>query len=144
MFPLRMPSTRLLFRFIMLLLAGLVTSLGSFTLATAQEASPAAGEAGVTFELIGLGPAASLPLSPADVLLFRISLDPGAGFPIEPPANPELVLAVVESGAVTLLVDTPITVLHPTTEGMPGPDDFETMAAGDEFLLEEGDSALFP
>ena len=52
----------------------------------AQEGTPPAEEfapEGVTFEPLGFGTAEELPAAPADLLLARFTIEPGAGFPVE-------------------------------------------------------------
>ena len=124
--------------------------------AVAQDATPAAEEfappAGVTFEPLGFGRAEELPTAPAELLLARFTIDPGAGFPIEED-DPTVALVYVEAGALTIRVEAPIRVVRAATiaafatpgaaeEGaVPAP---EEVAAGTEFTLEAGDSAVFP
>ena len=140
-----------LLRLVLLLMVGLVGAVGALTAAVAQEASPAAVEAegeefppeGVSFEFLGYGPGTVLPANPADVVLFRLALEPGVSFPADP-TDPSVGLVAIESGALTFVVEAPITVLHPVVGGFPGPDDFETVPAGEEFTMEKGDSAVFP
>jgi quercetin dioxygenase-like cupin family protein len=124
--------------------------------AAAQEATPPAGAeevpAGVTFEPLGFGTADELPAAPADFVLVRLTVEPGAGFPIEAD-DPSVALAYVEAGALTVTVDAPIRVTRAATiaafatpgaaeaGAVPGP---EEVAAGAEFTLAAGDSAFFP
>lgn len=138
-----------LLQLVLLLMIGLVSAVGSLTTAAAQEATPAAAEGeeflpeGVSFEFLGYGPGIALPANPADVVLLRLTLEPGASFPLDP-NDPSIGLVAIESGALAFVMDEPITVLHPVVDGFPGPDDFETVPAGEEFTLEEGASAVFP
>ena len=141
---------------LVVLLAGLVASGRLGGGAVAQDATPAAEEfappAGVTFEPLGFGTAEELPPAPADFVLARIGFDPGAGFPIEAD-DPSVGLAYVESGTLTVRVEAPVRVTRAATiaafatpgaveEGaVPAP---EEVAAGTEFTLEAGDSAVFP
>ncbi len=68
--------------------------------ALAQDATPPADEfelpEGVSFEALGYGTAEELPAAPADVSLFRVGFEPGAGFELDPEAS--LALAYVEEG----------------------------------------------
>jgi hypothetical protein len=59
---------------------------------------------GATMEPLAVTRIDALPAEPADVALVRITLDPGAGFPIKPiePNDPSLVVVRVESGELTL------------------------------------------
>ena len=114
----------------------------------AQEATPAAEEEfelpeGVSFEALGYGTAEALPPAPAEFVLFRFGLEPGASFDLDP-GDPSLALAYVEAGALTVRVDAPMTVLRAAGAGTPFPEETEEVAAGTEFTLEAGDSALFP
>lgn len=114
--------------------------------ALAQEGTPVAEEAmpeGLSFEGLGFGIAEDLPATPAEVALFRIGIEPGAGFPLDP-EDPSVALVYVEAGEVTLDVDAPITVLRAPGPGTPFPEEQEEFAAGTEFTLATGDSALFP
>jgi len=125
--------------------------------AAAQDATPPAGEfldlpEGVAFELLGLGVAEELPAAPADFVLVRFTLDPGASFPIEE-ADPSVALVYVEAGAFTVRVEAPMTIIRAAfiaaiatpgavEEGAVPPP--EEVAAGVEFTLAAGDSAVFP
>ena len=117
--------------------------------------TPPAGEEfappeGVTFEPLGFGTAEELPAAPADLLLARFGLEPGAVFPIEA-GDPSVALVVVQEGALTVRVEAPVQVVRaamiaafatPGAEGFePAP---EEVAAGTEFVLEAGDSFVFP
>jgi quercetin dioxygenase-like cupin family protein len=97
---------------------------------------------GVAVEFLGLGEAETLPPGPAYLQLVRITIEPGGSAAL--PEYPATALASIESGAVTLRVDTPITVVHIPDDADPGRDDFEHVPANEEVTLEEGDSALFP
>jgi quercetin dioxygenase-like cupin family protein len=114
---------------------------------TAQETTPVPGaeeETGdVTVELIGSGSTDVLPVTPASVMLARITLARGAALPAES-EDPSLALIVIEGGAVTVTMDTPLSVWHPPVNGEPGTDSFESMPAGQTFTMEAGDSVLFP
>jgi len=120
------------------------TRLGSD--AVAQEGTPAAEEGipeGVSFAGLAYIVAEELPPAPAEMALFRIGLEPGAAFPLDP-GDPSVALAYVETGSVTFAVDTPIKVLRAAGAGTPFPVEQEEVAAGVEFTLAAGDSALFP
>jgi hypothetical protein len=97
---------------------------------------------GVSLEFLGLGETETLPPGPAYIQLFRIIIEPGGSVAL--PEYPSTALASIESGAVTLRVDTPITVLHVPKDADPGLEDYEQFAANEEFTLKEGDSAPFP
>lgn len=121
--------------------------VGGGALVAAQDSTPAAEEEGfgegVSFEFLGAGETKTLPRDPADIVLVRIGLEPGASLTSDP-EDPGIALFAIEAGAVTFSVDAPITVLHLPEGGQPGPDDQHVFAAGEEFTMEEGDSALFP
>lgn len=121
--------------------------IGGGALAAAQVDTPPTEEGdfgeGVSFEFLGAGETKTLPRDPADIVLVRIGLEPGASLTSDP-EDPGIALFAIEAGAVTFSVDAPITVLHLPEGGQPGPDDQHVFAAGEEFTMEEGDSALFP
>ena len=128
-------------------------ALGRLSAATgAQEGTPPAGEEGlegVAFEPLAFGTAEELPAAPAGLALFRVTLDPGAALPIEAD-DPSVGLVYVGAGALVLRIEAPVRVLRgaavaaamATPEG--GEPAFEEVAAGTEFTLEAGDSALIP
>jgi quercetin dioxygenase-like cupin family protein len=122
--------------------------VGGGRLVAAQDASPAAGDEewppeGVTFEFLGGGYTESLPSAPANMYLVRLTIQPGASVPGEAD-DPSLILIVVESGAVTVNLDAPITVLHATANQEPTDNDFEQVPAGQDVTMEQGDSAILP
>ncbi len=110
------------------MLLGLV-ALQGLPAATAQGGTPAASPAvedflppGVTSEFIAAGRVAMLPPTPGSIALFRLTLEPGAGFPPDP-NNPTGSFVVVEAGAVTVRSET-----SPVAEGL--------HQAGESFYLE--------
>jgi quercetin dioxygenase-like cupin family protein len=122
--------------------------------ALAQEATPAADmePEGATFLPLGFASGVMLP-SPADMIVARFSLEPGAGFPLE--ANdPTGAMVVVESGAFTVRVEelTWSITRGETLSGMMETADEETdfsaaieeVAMGEEAVLEAGDVAWVP
>lgn len=136
-----------------ILIGGVVTGWAGSN-ARAQEGTPSAEDfapEGVTFVPVAFGTADELPATPADFILARFILEPGASFPIE--ANdPSAALVSIESGAITIQVDVPMTVTRAATitafatpevdeSSVPPP---EEIAADTEFTLEVGDSAFFP
>ncbi len=137
-------------------LLGLLVAAQPAARAAAQDATPTGEEEfapeGVTFEPLGFGTAEELPAAPADLLLARFTIEPGAGFPIEAD-DPSVVLAYVESGVLTVRVEAPVRVVRAATiaafatpgaveEGaVPEP---EEVAAGTEVTLEAGDSVVIP
>jgi len=122
--------------------------------AVAQDATPAAEDfapEGVTFVPLSFGSADQLPATPADFFLARAGFEPGAGFPIEAD-DPSVTLVSMESGVLTFRVEAPISVTRAATiaafatpgvdeNTVPGP---EAIAAGTEFTMTTGDSAIFP
>jgi quercetin dioxygenase-like cupin family protein len=100
--------------------------------------------------LLGVGTANELPAAPADLFLFRLTLDSGAVLPIDP-ADPSTSLIYVESGTVTLHVDVPLTVRRASSlvtavaGGGQGEEPVrEQVAANTEITLEPGDSFVVP
>ena len=135
-----------------LVLVGLVVGRVGPT-GLAQEGTPPAGEGipeGVSFVPLGFGAAEALPATPADFVLARFAVDPGAGFPIEAD-DPSVALVYVEAGALTIQVEVPIRVTRAATiaafatpEAMATPPAPEEVAAGTEFTLEAGASVVIP
>ena len=121
----------------------LLTLLGSLSTATAQEAtSPAGTPEPATFRALAAGLIEVLAPSTADVVLGRISLQPGASIPFDE-TDPSALLVYMASGELTLRVDAAITVARAAgAGGTPTPP--EDVAADTEFTLSEGDSAFFP
>ena len=77
-------------------------------------------------------------------MLARFTLEPGAGIPFEAEGL-TVALAYVESGALTARVEAPIRVTRGAApQAAEGPPPQEEIAAGTEFTLEAGDSAVFP
>jgi hypothetical protein len=121
----------------------------------AQDATPPADMSapeGVTFTPLGVAPGVALP-SPVDLTVARMTLAPGAGFPLEP-SDPEGALLVMEAGAMTIRVAdvgwaisrgaamqqamaTPSA--EPTIAGV-----LEQVAMGTEATLRAGDMAYVP
>jgi quercetin dioxygenase-like cupin family protein len=130
-------------------------ALGRLSAVTgAQDGTPSGEESalpeGLAFELLGVGTADELPTAPADLFLFRLTLDPGAVLPIDA-ADPSTALIYVESGTLVLRVDAPLTVRRastPATAAAGGGEEVvparEQVAAGTEFTLGPGDSFVVP
>ena len=112
-----------------------------------QAASPSPEEGlpeGISFGFIATGPLPADMEVPAGISMFRIYLDGGSSFPIDP-NDPTTALAYVEQGTLTVAIDKDITVLHAGPENQePTDQDFENMAAGQQFTMTVGDSAVFP
>ncbi len=82
-----------------LLVASWLALAGSGLGVVAQAATPVPGEdelAGVTFEPLAITAGVTLP-SPADLVVVRIGLEPGASLPSESNA-PSLAVVLVEEG----------------------------------------------
>jgi quercetin dioxygenase-like cupin family protein len=125
----------------------------------AQDATPAAGmegePEGVTFSPIAFGQVQHLMLpDAADLVLFRLTIDPGATFTDEG-NDPSTGLVYVESGTVTFTLKESVQVLRGQSMaamiGAPGAtpmaegtSPFEEVTANTEFQLEAGDSVLIP
>lgn len=132
------------FPFLIVLLLGLLVAGPSAATLAQDDATPAAEEdfqlpEGVSFETLGYGTAENLPPT-GDILLFRLRLEPGASFPVDPDPSPGLV--AIEEGSVTTSLDAPIAVLRAAGEGTPFPVETEQVEAGTEVTLEAGDSAV--
>ena len=125
----------------------LLTLLGSLGAATAQEATPPAEQAAgtpepATFRALAAGLIEVLEPSTANVVLGRMSLQPGASIPFDE-TDPSALLVYMSSGELTFRVDAAITVARAGgAGGTPTPP--EDVAADTEFTLGEGDSVLFP
>ncbi len=131
-----------------------IVALGAQPRVFAQEATPAADESteeGLTYEPVAFATGVEV-ASPADLAVFRIGFDPGAGFPLEASDSSSGIL-VVESGAITVQIDAPFSVSRTgslasamaTAEATgvyePGA---EEIASGQEVTLEAGDTAYIP
>jgi quercetin dioxygenase-like cupin family protein len=108
--------------------------------------------AGVIYEPLGFAMGVDL-ASPADMLVVRFSLEPGAGFPLEA-SDPTGGMVVVESGAFTVRVEEMAWVVNrgealraAMTEGGDEADfaaSMEEVAMGEEAVLGAGDVAWVP
>jgi len=115
----------------------------------AQAATPAGPmfPPGVTAQPLAVGPGLPLP-SPADLVLVRLTIAPGATLPNDP-NDPSLALVSVESGTLTLHFTTPLTItraaamatLATPEAAFPAP---EQVAAGATAKLAVGDSVIAP
>jgi hypothetical protein len=133
---------------------GLVALVGTGRLSApvrAQDATPLAEMGlppGVDAQPLGAGLSPTLPATPAELVLVRLTLQPGAILPNDP-NDPSLALAYVESGTVTLHYTNALTITRAaaiaalaTPEAtMPGP---EPVAAGASATLTVGDSFVSP
>ena len=115
----------------------------------AQQATPGAPmfPPGVTAQPLAVGPGLPLP-SPADLVLVRLTIAPGASLPNDP-TDPSLALVYVESGTLTLHITTPLTItraaamatLATPEAAFPAP---EQVAANATATLNAGDSIVAP
>jgi quercetin dioxygenase-like cupin family protein len=141
----------LLISVVAMLLLGML-ALRAQPVAIAQEGTPSAEEmAGETFMPLGFAEGVSLP-SPADMIVSRFSLEPGAGFPLEA-SDPTGGMVVVESGAFTVRVEEMAWTIsrgEALSAAMESGEDadfaaaMEEAAMGEEAVLETGDVAWIP
>jgi quercetin dioxygenase-like cupin family protein len=136
----------------LMLLGGLALQMQP--MAIAQEATPGAEEfmpEGITFEPLAFATALALP-STGELFMARVSFEPGTGFPIEE-GDPTYVLAVIESGELTVRQDGPLVVTRAGAfdavmaegeEGEAFTPETEEIAAGQEVTVQAGDAVLFP
>ena len=107
--------------------------------------------AGARLTFLGIGTAEQLPAAPVDFGFARITLEPGASFPVDA-SDPSVALGLVEAGTFTLRVEAPIQITRAATIAAfstPGVDPSavptpEAIPAGTEFTMTVGDSAVFP
>jgi len=135
------------------LLLGML-ALHGHLVATAQEATPPAGEmasAGVTFEPVTIAPGVDLD-TPADLMVDRLSFEPGAAVTFDE-TDPGAGILLVESGTFTLQIAGPVTVTRGAGLGeamataeasgdMSGL--IESVAADQVVTLQAGDAAYIP
>ncbi|MDP9363157.1 MAG: cupin domain-containing protein, partial [Chloroflexota bacterium] len=153
-----MPRPSVLASVVAVVLLGLLVAAGAPARAAqySPEGTPPVEEEfapeGVTFEPLGFGTAEELPAAPADLTLIRVTFEPGAGFPIEA-GDPSVALGYVRSGVLTVRVEAPVRVTRAAAIAAfatPGAveegaiPESEEVAAGTEFVLEAGDSYVFP
>jgi hypothetical protein len=141
---------------VLVLFLGLIAVTGAGAV-RAQEATPAAeapmetDPEGVSFDLLTLASGVALP-DPADMVVVRIGLEPGASdvFDATDPAGGIL---LVESGAITVRVSQPWTVTRgegllaamiAAEEAGDMSGVWEAIAPGVEATLEAGDAAYIP
>ena len=106
---------------------------------------------GATFVPLGFAQGVTLP-SPADLIVVRFTVDPGASFPLEA-SDPTGAMVVVESGAFTIRVEEmswTITRGEALSAAMESGEDadfeasMEEVAMGEEGTLAAGDVAYVP
>jgi quercetin dioxygenase-like cupin family protein len=116
--------------------------------ARAQDATPAsegtaANSNSGTFRALASGSMDLLAPGTTELGFGRVTLDPGASVPFDP-TDPSAILVYIASGAATFRVDAEMTVARAGGAGTPMPTEPEAVAPDTEFILREGDSALFP
>ena len=130
-----------------LILLGLISSSPSRYSTVAQDATPEDGEfelpEGISFEFIAFGELPAEMEPQAELSMYRISFEPGTGFPPSA-ADPTTSLVFVERGALTITLNVPVQALRAIGEGTPFPELEEEVPAGTEFILNVGDSILVP
>ncbi len=149
---------RQLFRLVsigVVMVLGLGALTWSGTLTHAQDATPASGQmapagtsGGATFEAIAFAQVVTLP-NPADVVMIRLGLEPGASVPIND-TEPMAGLLLVESGTLTFRSSEPQTVTRAGLEAAiataeaTGDDGTasETIPAGTDITLDAGESTF--
>ena len=130
------------------LVIAIVASQGMSPGTQAQDATPpseqqAGAPEGVTFSTLASGTIEILSPGTANLVLGRVRFAPGATLPFDP-TDPSVDLVFIGSGTLTLRVDAPMSVARGAQAGTPVPKEPGDIAAGTEFTMSEGDSALFP
>jgi hypothetical protein len=149
----RHPSQLVTIGVVMVLGLGALTWAGTVT--HAQDATPAAGQmapagttGGVTFAAVAFAHGVTLP-NPADVVMIRLGLDPGASVPINE-TEPTAGLLLVESGTLTFRSSEPQTVTRAGLEAAIATADAtgeeaaasETIPAGTDLTLTAGEATF--
>lgn len=111
----------------------------------AQEASPPAQDAGqmppgITFQPLGYADVPEMPL-PGFAVMVRVTIAPGASLPGDP-SDPEFTFLYVESGALTVNADKPLTIMRAAAMAVDGAP--EAAVASTDVSLATGDSLGFP
>ncbi len=130
------------------LMLAIVAGQGMNPSTVAQDATPpseqqAGAPEGVSFVTLASGSIEVLSPGTANLVLGRIRLAPGATVPFDP-TDPSVDLVFMTSGTLTFRVDAPMMVARGVSAGTPVPTEPEDIAAGTEFTMSDGDSALFP
>jgi quercetin dioxygenase-like cupin family protein len=142
-----MRSGSLVTAFIVLVVAAGIGSI-LYPTARAQDATPASERTAAnsdsgTFRALASGSMDLLAPGTTELGFGRVTLDPGASVPFDP-NDPSAILVYIASGAATFRVDAEMTVARAGGAGTPMPTEPEAVAPDTEFILREGDSALFP
>ena len=144
---------------VIIALLGLLVGSSPAARAIAQDGTPEGtpstegefGLEGVSFEPLAIAPGMTLP-SPADLVLVRLSLEPGAVLPSDP-NDPTVAMVLIEAGELTVEFDMPFTITRagtfvPALATAEAGGEFvapeETVAAGEVVTLQVGDVAVFP
>ncbi len=117
------------------LLLGVLIAAGLATAVSAQDGMPE----GVSLEVFANGIAAEVPQEADQILLIELSMMANSTLPLEPDAQTVSLVAVRE-GELSGMLDTPVEIGRADAE----PGQTEQAAAGTEFSLASGDSALIP
>jgi quercetin dioxygenase-like cupin family protein len=130
------------------LVLGLFASQGMNPSTSAQDATPpseqqAGAPEGVSFVTLASGTIDILSPGTANVAFGRVRVAPGATVPFDP-TDPSVDLVFIGTGTVSLRVEAPMSVARGAQAGTPAAMEPEDIAAGTEFTMSEGDSALFP
>jgi quercetin dioxygenase-like cupin family protein len=130
------------------LVFGFFASQGMNPSTSAQDATPPAEQQagvpeGVSFVTLASGTIDVLSPGTANLALGRIRIAPGATVPFDP-TDPTVDLLYMAGGTLTFRIEAPMSVARGAQEGTPAPNVPEDIAAGTEFTMSDGDSALFP
>ena len=142
----------LLVSVVVFLLMGIAVP-GVHSVTRAQEVTPVPGiePEGVLFEPLAITSGVTIP-GPLDLIAVRLSIESGAGFPLET-SDPTGGMVIVESGTFTVRVDAPwaisrrgsFTAAIATAEAtgtFPATD--EQIGSGEEVTMGAGDAAYIP
>ena len=126
----------------------LLASQGMNPSTSAQDATPPSDQQagvpeGVQFVDLASGTVEVLSPGTANLALGRVRLAPGATLPFDP-ERASVDLVFMGSGTLTFRIEAPISVARGAQVGTPVPTEPEEFAAGTEFTMSDGDSALFP
>lgn len=131
-----MRRTSVLLSIVTVVLLGLIAAGRVGSLTVAQEGTPPAGgfeiAPGVTAEALAFAEGQQAPS------LYRLTFGPGVIYQVAP--APEISLAYVETGTLTITLDAPVTITRAGATDAPG----EAVAAGTEFRLDVGDYVALP
>ena len=147
-----MPRIELVVSVVAVVLVGLIAAgrVGPATVAQGETPVPEVFQPpeGVTFESLASAPGVNLPPGRADLVVYRLALEPGARLPFDP-TNPSTGLVIVESGELTFRVEAAIRVTRTAAPAAAVTNEAVAPAATElpgwaGFTLRPGDSALIP